>query len=237
MVELAVSGENPRFVDLFIAGSELSPRERAAAAAEVFEGLSDPTPEDFVAYWGVRWGAFGTLLKRNVPFSAIDRCHAEIRALRKQGRTLVFRPEDITLPDLGIIHPEMKSWSTYPRTSIHSDSRYGWIDIEDVVHAPNLRTTTDELKEVAEKTGRYGMTLETYIIASQDHYDRKGGEHFDNNYQTTSRLPGSLYSSFGPEVVVDASFVGPRLLVNSYGYASISSTLLGARFEGVKLNK
>ncbi len=233
MVEQKVSGENPRFVDLFIAGSELSPRERAAIAAKVFEGLSDPTPEDFEAYWGVRWGAFGTLLKRDVPVSAIDRCHAEIRALREQGRTLVFRPEGITLPDLGIIHPDMKSWSTSPETFIPSASRYGWLDIEDVVRAPNLRTTTEELKEKAEKTGRYGMTLETYIIASQSHNDRNG-RHFDDKYQTASRLPGSLYSSFGPEVVIDASFVGRRLLVNSYGYASKSSTLLGGRFEGVK---
>jgi hypothetical protein len=202
---------------------------RVRQAAEAFVQLTDPTPGDYSDYWRERWEAFGTIVGSEITVPSCDRSHSEIQELHEKGRVLVFRPKDLTLPQLGEMHPNMRSWSIRPDTAVESDPRFGWLDIADVTYDTYLDTDVDDLEDIARKTGRSGMTLETYIIGSHDHFDRTG-EYFDHGSQTTSKLLGSRLDGY----VLFASFNSDGYLNVFSDWGIVRSMHLGGRFEGMK---
>jgi len=226
-----VGAEQSQFqVNLDLIRNRPDAYQRVRQAADAFKQLTDPTPGDYSDYWSERWEAFGTIIGADIPRARVDRSRDEVQELHGQGRKLVLRPEGITLAHLGQIHTSLGSWATQPNSPVESDARFGYLDIEKSTKAPNLRTNVADLARIAQETGRHGMTLETYIIGSEDHFDLTG-EYFDHGYQTWSRLPGSRRDGR----VLHAYFYAD-------GYLSASSTWtpddrhdgIGGRFEGVK---
>lgn len=204
---------------------------KVSEAAAAFSTLGDPTPGDIKDYWQERLALLATRvhgLHLDVP--ACDRSHDQIQELRAQNRTLVVNLPELTLEVLGRMHPNLAGhWSVRRSNGIESVMHYGYLDVENVTGSPNLRSNEDDLRRIAEETGRYGMTLPTYYIGSNEHFDRTG-EHYDHGYKTISRLPGSRNEGD----VLNANFysVG-RPNVHSFLLPGRRHPGLGGRFEGV----
>lgn len=106
---------------------------------------------------------------------------------------------------------------------------YGYLDVEDVTRSPNLGKNEDDLRRIAEKTGRYLMMLQTYYIGSNERFDRTG-EYYDYRFQTASRLG----SRRGGDLLNASFYSVGRPDVNSDLGPDYSDPRLGGRLEGVK---
>ncbi|MFS8159369.1 MAG: hypothetical protein ACMG6E_03990, partial [Candidatus Roizmanbacteria bacterium] len=135
--------------------------------------IEKPKPEDLSAYWATRWSVLAERARLEITVPPCDRTAKEIEALKKEGRRLVYVPDTITLVDLGKIHPEMRSSSLQPNAGIQDESdTYGWLDVEAGVDCSYLGTTEAQLRRMLEEKGVSGMREKTYIVASQDCFDR-----------------------------------------------------------------
>lgn len=206
--------------------------QRLKEAANAFSSLKDPTPGDITDYWDERLEALASRvpgLSLNLP--KCDRSHDQIQELQAQGRTLIVNLPELTLPVLGIMHPNLAGhWSVQPQNGIESVLHYGWLDVEDATASPHLGSNEENLIRIAKETGKYGMTQETYYIGAHDHFDRTG-EYYDHGFKTAARLLGSRLGGR----VLDANFeFGSRPSVRSNLDPRYRDASWGGRLEGVK---
>ena len=163
------------------------------------------------------------------------RSRGEIQELQSQDRTVIFRREKLMISHLRKIQQRLKSLIFVGENGIESEIRIGWLDVENMTTAPHLSHTRENLARIAQTMGKYGMTIETYVIASQDHFDRRG-EYFDQNGKTKSYLLGSRISSDTICAWCETSdkslpFVKVNAEPSDNPYRGV-----GGRFEGIKPN-
>lgn len=152
------------------------------------------TPKDYTQYWITRWNILSLKAGLTIKVTPCDRTAEDLKMLEREQRTLLFNP-NIGLENLGVIHPDLKSWifsSEWAKEIISHNKKEGWLDIEDSIQSPNPGRREEEVIKEILKSDQSGMSLDTYIIGSCDFFDRTG-LYFDYD-DTISRLPGS----FGP---------------------------------------
>jgi len=132
------------------------------------------TPELITSTWQVVWQNWGERIGFNITVLALDRTQEELRELEKQGRGLAYVPEKLksegTRHVLGRIFPKMESDSVRVGSDYNvtnESRRSGWFDYEVRHKAPYLNTTDEQLKKEIASSGKEGMNLTEYIIASQ----------------------------------------------------------------------
>lgn len=199
--------------------------------AEEFSVCVDPTPDDVTYYWFKRLNLLASRVPGFKP--KIPPCNwsrDEIERLRLQEERLIVLLPEMTLPRLALMHPDLKdNWAVKNGSGIKSNLHYGYLAVEDTVMSPNPGTTEGDLAKIAKTTGRYGMTLETYIVASMECFDRTR-RYLDHEAVTSSRLPGSLCRGD----VLTACFFANQLSVVPLRRPDLCYRNLGGRFERTK---
>lgn len=191
------------------------------------------TPEILTSYWQTLWNAWGERANLSLVVSPCDRDTEEIKQLEKEGRKLVYVPDQLASQEnrhlLGQIFPEMQSNSVRKDNSVTNESNQGgWFDIEASLDSPNLDTKEKDLENRFKKQEKSGQRLNTYIVGSQD-AKLQTGHYFDE--KTVSRLVGSRSGGH----VVDALFgVHGRLDVRWDLDPRDHGSDWGGRSEGVK---
>ena len=222
---------------------DLEPKKEAVPVAEnpslklleqaVREFKEKPhTPETVTKYWKTLWSVWGEKAELSLTVPHCDRTAGEINQLEKEGRKLVYVPNEVASQDgrhlLGQIFPKIQSHSVREGNSVSNESnRGGWLDIEASLDSPNLDTKEKGLKNKFKREGRDGQRLNTYIVGSQD-AKLQTGHYFDE--KTASRLLGSRLVGR----VVDASFAVLGLLVDWRLDPQLHVSGWGGRSEGVK---
>lgn len=195
------------------------------------------TPELITRVWQTIWGVDGQKAGLVIEVSVCDRTQEELVKLEQEGRMLVYVPPELSTQEnrhlLGEMFPKMKSYSTEKGNPVTSEpNQYGWVDVEANVEAPNTNTNEGKLRSLFASQGREGVSLNSYIIASQ-FSKRVEGKYFDEGL-TWSRLLGSRLGRW----VVSALFLrfnsDGRLRVCWVLLPLVRSPVLGGRSAGVK---
>lgn len=151
------------------------------------------TPEAVTSYWQTLWEIWGEKAGLSLSIPSCDRTAEEITQLEKEGRKLVYIPDELASQEnrhlLGNIFPEMQSHSVKQDNFVTNESNQGgWLDIEASLDSPNLNTREKDLENQFKKQGKVGQRLNVFIVGSQD-AKLQTGHYFDEN--TASRLLGS----------------------------------------------
>lgn len=154
------------------------------------------TPELVTETWQTIWKVDELRVDLTINVPPCDRTKEELVKLEQEGRMLVYVPPELSTQEnrhlLGKMFPRMRSYSTEKENPVTNElSQYGWVDVEASVDAPNINTTEEELRSLFASQGREGVSLNTYIIASQ-FSNRVKGHYFDEGL-IWSRLLGSRY--------------------------------------------
>lgn len=175
-----------------------------------------PTAESITAHLRDVWTERGRRIHKTYDLPDLSATPDQIAEIYQGGRRISYVPRGITLVDLGRMFPDMRSWATSDGTTVRSDqSKGGYLAVEASVDAPNIGSDEETLRTLFKSLGRKGMTLPTYIVASQD-AELETGQYFDGG-ATWSRLLGSrsggsvVYAYFYPDGRLDVrSSLSPR---------------------------
>lgn len=157
------------------------------------------TPELLTAHFRDVWTQRGGRIGKTYDVPDLSATPDQLAEIYRGGRRISLVPRGIILEDLGRIFPDMRSWATSKGTTIKSDhSEGGYLAVETSLDAPNLGSDEGQLRTLFKSQGRQGMTLPTYIIASQDS-KLLTGHYLDE--KTWSRLLGSRDRGGGGRVI------------------------------------
>lgn len=156
-------------------------------------------PQSLTAYWQERWEQWGLKIQTEVSVPAFSGTAEQIAEIYQSGRKIVYIPRELTttdglvvldriFPDTQMIHPSKRM------LIVNEPSEGGYSAVEDSVYAPNQGTSIKQLRELFASLGRKGMSLPTYIVASQDS-KLNTGYYFDEERRSCSRLLGSRVGS------------------------------------------
>lgn len=191
------------------------------------------TPEAITSYWETLWQVWGEKAGLGFFIPSCDRTAQEITQLEKEGRKLVYVPNELASQEsrhlLGQIFPAMQSHSVKKDNSVTNESSQGgWFDIEASLDSPNRKTKEKDLEDLFKEQGKSGQRLNTFIVGSQD-AKLQTGHYFDES--TASRLLGSRDEGR----VVHAYFhVHGGLSVDWYLLPQDHDSRWGGRSEGAK---
>lgn len=159
------------------------------------------TPELVRKTWQTIWQVWGRRVGLDITASALALTQEEIEKHEQEVDPVFWVPTKVTLPILGKIFPNMRSYSMQEGSPVTVENGHiNWRSGEASIKAPNSNTTERELEDLFTKQGREGMDLREYIILSQ-WSKLTTGRHLDEG-ATWSRLPGSRDGG----QVVDAGF-------------------------------
>lgn len=159
--------------------------------AVVVEYKTKPhTPELITTTWQGIWKIWGERAGLAVVVPALAFTQGEIERHEQENDPVFYVPPEVTLPILGKMFPEMRSYSVQKDSPVTVDSRHiGWRSGQASIDAPNSNTREKDLKDLFAKQGREGMDLREYIILSQS-TELLIGRYLDES-TTWSRLLGS----------------------------------------------
>lgn len=131
------------------------------------------TPEEVTATLQAIWRTRGEMVQEPFEITACPYTAFELSELHQAGRRLGYLPAECatqaTRHKLGVIFPAMKSYGLFtenPVTNDHNPS--GWFDYEAQIDAPHTSTTEAELVGALSQSGHSLLSLNQYIVASQD---------------------------------------------------------------------
>lgn len=198
------------------------------------------TPEVITQYWQTLWKIWGERVGLSFTVPSCDRTAEEIRQLEKEGRKLVYVPDELASQEnrylLGEIFSKMqgdfvKRGNLITNLITNESKQGGWFDIEASLDSPNLGIAEKSLEDQFREQGRVGQRLSTYMIGSQE-AKLLTGHYFDE--KTASYLPGSRYK--GLVVVMYCGVLGRLndLWPLDPPQGSLSSSRWGSRSEKSK---
>ncbi len=195
-----------------------------SALASAVETPAVPTAESITAHLRGVWAERGSRIGKTYDVPELSATPDQLAEIYQDGRRISYVPRGIKLADLGKMFPDMRSWATSDGTLVRSDqSKGGYFAVEASVDAPNLRTNEDQLRTLFTSIG---ITLPTYIVASQDSKLETG--HYFDERGTWSRVLGSRHGGH----VVDAYFLpGGNLSVYSDLFPQFVNPNLGGRSQ------
>jgi len=217
-------------------------KEAERQPAVVFDGVeqavkeyqSKPyTPELVTQVYQTIWQERGKLVGAIYEVPPCPYTQEELTALEQQGKRAGYLPKELATQEnrhlLGKMFPNLKSYGVQVNNNVTNDENpSGWFDYETGMDAPYLDTTEKQLIERIAKEGRKLLSLNQYIIASQDN-KLFTGPYLDEE-ATWTRL-GSRHEG----CVVSADFFQDGYL---YVYWYLGSDYhdrgLGGRSSGVK---
>lgn len=161
------------------------------------------TPELVTLTHQVIWQQRGAFVSESYEVTPCPYSQEEIAGLEANGNRLGFLPAELAREQarvvLGKMFPKMEDLllvsNVEENKSVKNIANYsGWFDYETSTGAPYLDTSEGQLLERIRRDGRRIITLNEYIVASQDNRIFTG-DYLDNG-ETSVRL-GTIYE--GPE--------------------------------------
>ncbi len=197
---------------------------------------SPHTPETinvfFRAIWEGREKKLGT---KKLTFLDCPYTLEEIAKLEGEGRRIGYIPPELAKQEdrhlMATIWPNLKDQSLNEENNFtNEDPYFGWFDYEETSDFCNPNLTEEQLRTLFEKTGKQGMNLSQYIIASQD--SKLITDHFlDEN--TWSRLLDTKFD--GNSIDVCFGDHG-RLIAYRHLEPEFNDPRLGGRSVGRPIN-
>src|SRR4051812_48200991 len=130
-------------------------------------------PADFTSLFGDVWRRRGDLLGCELMVTACPYTADEIATLHALGCRVGFLPPELSTQSarhlLGHLFPNMSSFSLHPDNVVTNDANpSGWFDYDAGLSCPYLETNEQQLQAAIAADDRELLTLNQYIVASQD---------------------------------------------------------------------
>lgn len=202
------------------------------------------TPELMTQTFQAVWQARGELVGATYEVAPCPYTQEELADLEANGKRVGYLPAELATQQsrhiLGKMFPKMDSHSVQKNNSVTNDENpSGWFDYESAIDAPYLNTTEKQLIERITRDGRKILSLNQYIVASQD------SKLFIGHYLDEIPGPGEpkdvgTYVRLGCRIgglVVTARFNQNGRLVNVNDWSmspNVHGYNLGGRSSGVK---
>ncbi|MFI5953891.1 hypothetical protein [Cryptosporangium sp. NPDC051539] len=140
------------------------------------------------------WASRGRKLGLTISVPPCPCSDAELAALRDEGRAVAYLPHELsshlTRDRFRAIFPAMDSYAEAPANGfVNTADAWGWFDYETARDAPRLDLDEPAVRAAVTAAGRTPLTLDQYIVASQDQH-RLTGHHLDDR-RTWTRLATS----------------------------------------------
>jgi len=131
------------------------------------------TPELVTKTFQTIWQERGRLAGIKFEVTPCPFTKEELADLEKKELRLGYLPTALATQEsrhiLGKMFPKMQSRSVQEGNGVANDGNpFGWFDYEVSVNAPHTKTTVDELMNKLGKAKRQLLSLNQYLIASQD---------------------------------------------------------------------
>ncbi|MCU1394822.1 MAG: hypothetical protein JWM34_3250 [Ilumatobacteraceae bacterium] len=146
--------------------------ETNLASIRAFATLT-PTADAATRIHQAIWAERGTSVAMTFAVPACPYTSGELVELRSAGREVAFIPPEVATQSdrhiLGLMFPLMGCYSLHADNVVPNDANYsGWFDYEAAIDAPWGDTDEGLLIEHVGAAGRNLMSLNQYIVASQD---------------------------------------------------------------------
>lgn len=152
------------------------------------------TPKDLTGAMQCFWELCGRTIGKKYKLDKFPLSREDIVEKWQDGRTAIFIPREMNLPDLLKIFQNLES--DFPQDGSrlsHKVDNFGWLWVEYSAVAPNRGASAAELEELFTRQGRQGQSLRTYLIGAimrkfffDKHFDE--GVNVGLNYQHTSSI-------------------------------------------------
>jgi len=212
-----------------LAGFQDVPLPRAERVTE----FKLDTPDAVTDTFGRIWEARGKLISVTFDVAQCPLSEKELKEREKRNIRVGVLPQALATQEtrhlLGEMFPKMQSHSVQEGNNVTNDENSsGWFDYEAAIDAPHLDTKEGQLMDKIKKDERRILSLNEYIVASQD------SKLFTGKYLDETRTYVRLGSRCGGRMVL-ARF-------GSVGYLDVGSLLdaddrhsvVGVRSSGVK---
>ena len=195
------------------------------AAVALHESASrspDGLTRAFRTLWNARAASVGsTFAVSSCPFTVV-----ELEQLATSGRRVGYLPPELAASQsrsgLGEIFPLMKCYSLLENNVVSNDeSRAGWFDYATAIDSPDLNLDEERLGAVLNERGHRPLSLNEYIVASQD-TRLFTGHHLDER---------ATYSRVGSRIdgrMVAVRFDGDEMAVGLGSEVPVPGSLLVA---------
>lgn len=190
------------------------------------------TPELLIHVHQAIWQLRGKIVDMSFEVTQCLHTQEELAELKVSGKRVGYLPPELSTQQsrhiLGEMFPEMGSPSVKEGNSVTNDEDpSGWFDYEANI-APYLDTNEKQLEDKVAKDGRKLLSLNQYIIASQD------SKQFTGQYLDEVEIWVRLGSRFGGRVVQACFYRDGGLDVSWHRKPDDCSRILGGRSSGVK---
>jgi hypothetical protein len=221
--------------------STISEKRVSLTAAAVAEYKTQPhTPELMTSVFQRISSERAAMAGLAVEVTPFPYTQEQLAASEAKGYRFGYLPAGLETqeyrPKLGRIFPKMQSNSVKEGNTVTNDeSPSGWFEYEAAIDAPYTETTEDQLMDRLAQDGRKILSLNEYIIASQDSKLFTGhylDEFKPNEFSTWVRL-GSRHDG---RMVLALFDTGGRLSVDSGFRPDDHGSHLGARSSGVNIS-
>lgn len=108
---------------------------RVTQLGQAFHLLENPKPDDFTSYWTMKWQLLATRVEGLQ--IQIPPCHwslQETTTLNQAGRTLIYKPRNVTPEMLQILHPDVDIRNKFYK--VENMPQYGWIEVSRNLERP-----------------------------------------------------------------------------------------------------
>lgn len=164
--------------------------------AQVNAQPEDNTPYNITHQWKIIWNIWTSYsVDTEFEMPECDRSKEEIDQLQREGRMLVYIPDQLADEDgltaLTGIFPELRSpleKDNHLHQIKNSHAQSGWIDIDAMDEPPHLGLSTLETNNLR-SDHRQGMTLNTYIVGAMANRIFNG--HFFDSVDAYTRIMDS----------------------------------------------
>lgn len=168
------------------------------------------SPDHLTAAHQARWSARGKVVGLDPVVPPCPYSRAELLELAAAGSDVGYLPPELATQAarwrLGAIFPQMDSYATLPDNPVTNDvSPSGWFDYDATARLPYADLDEAELLDQLAADGRRLLSLNQYIVATQDHV-ASTGHYLDETVDWTrlgSRFDGRLVAALidGPAPV------------------------------------